>query len=273
MKRTLPLILAILSLAAHYCRAAGQSNPNPQAGTNAGNAALAGSESSQSNIHISGIDARWGNYGQYLQKIIDGIQGQFENLDFYYPKKRSRLPVGSKTSIKFRIDSEGRIPEIIGTGGNAGDEARKICIFAITGRAPHGKWTDDMIASLGKSQEMTFTFTHGAPQARKADRKKRASKVNEIFYSDKPTPRGIFKAPEWPIEMKRQGITGEVVVLFVVGTKGEVIHATVIESTNRAFNEPSLEAVYKTKFRPGRINGKVVNTRMEIPILFSLTEV
>ena len=30
--------------------------------------------------------------------------------------------------------------------------------LAITDRAPYGPWTDDMIAMLGKQQEMTFTF-------------------------------------------------------------------------------------------------------------------
>ena len=117
---------------------------------------------------------------------------------------------------------------------------------------------------------MTFTFTHGVSEARKADLKNRASEADEIFYSDKFTLRGTFKTPEWPLEMKRQGIAGKVLVSFVVGKNGEVIHATVIESPNRAFNEPSLEAVYKTKFRPGRINGKVVKTHMQMPISFTI---
>ena len=42
--------------------------------------------------------------------------------------------------------------------GTAGNQAEKACTSAITARAPYGPWTDDMIAVLGQSQELTFTF-------------------------------------------------------------------------------------------------------------------
>jgi len=31
-------------------------------------------------------------------------------------------------------------------------------VSAITERAPYGEWSEDMIALLGKEQELTFTF-------------------------------------------------------------------------------------------------------------------
>jgi hypothetical protein len=43
-------------------------------------------------------------------------------------------------------------------GGGAGLEAEGYCVAAITEPSPYGKWTDDMIAMLGKEQTMTFVF-------------------------------------------------------------------------------------------------------------------
>jgi len=70
---------------------------------------------------------------------------------------------GTKISVKFRIGSEGKIAEIIDVDSNGGSQAANLCKSAVTDRAPYGKWTDDMIAVPGDSQEMTFTFYYGTP--------------------------------------------------------------------------------------------------------------
>lgn len=108
-----------------------------------------------SNVGIIGIDAKWSNYGQYLRKMIDTVQIQWENIlieSKVYPRS------GTQVTVKFRLDKEGKIPEIISVEGTAGNQAEKACTSAITLRAPYGPWTDDMIALLGESQEMTFAF-------------------------------------------------------------------------------------------------------------------
>ena len=56
------------------------------------------------------------------------------------------------------MNTEGRISEIVSVDGTAGNQAQKGCMAAITARAPYGPWTEDMIAVLGDSQELTFTF-------------------------------------------------------------------------------------------------------------------
>lgn len=123
-------------------------------------AVLADNKAGTQNVGITGIDAKWSNYGQYLQKLIDTVQMQFDDLN-----ERARFwpPTGTKVSVKFRLDSEGNIAEVIEADGNGGSQATRICISSITDRAPYGKWTDDMIAMLGESQEMTFNFYYGTP--------------------------------------------------------------------------------------------------------------
>lgn len=112
------------------------------------------------NIGAMAYDAKWSNYGQYLQKLIDTVQIQFDDLN---EKSRFWPPTGTKVTVKFILDQEGQIAEIVEADSNGGSQAERICVGSITDRAPYGKWTDDMVALLGEKQEMTFTFYYGRP--------------------------------------------------------------------------------------------------------------
>ncbi len=86
-----------------------------------------------------------------------------------------------------------------------------------------------------------------------------------------PVPR--FQArPVYPFEMRRAGITGEVLVGFIVDSNGDVRDAYAIRSNQREFEAAAIQAVMKWKFRPGRKGGRAVNTRMQVPIVFSITD-
>lgn len=86
-----------------------------------------------------------------------------------------------------------------------------------------------------------------------------------------PAPK--FQArPQYPFEMRRQGIAGEVVVDFIVDPRGDVQQAYALRSSRREFEAAAVLAVTKWKFRPGRKGGKDVHTHMQVPIVFSLNE-
>ena len=109
-----------------------------------------------SNIGLSGVDARWSNYGAYLQKLVEAIQIQWEKLIM---ESRAYPEHGSIVHVKFVIDSTGSITKIVSVeGGLAGQQAERNCVSGITIPAPYGKWSDDMVALLGEKQEMTFSF-------------------------------------------------------------------------------------------------------------------
>lgn len=107
------------------------------------------------NIGAIAYDAKWSNYGQYLQKMIETVQIQWERI---LTDSRIYPPSGTSVKVVFRMNTEGRISEIVSVDGTAGNQAQKGCMAAITARAPYGPWTEDMIAVLGDSQELTFTF-------------------------------------------------------------------------------------------------------------------
>jgi len=107
------------------------------------------------NIGAIAYDAKWSSYGQYLQKMIEAVQIQFDRVNI-----ESRIAQISGTHVKvvFRMNQEGAISQIVSVDGNGGTQAQNMAITSITRRAPYGPWTEDMIAVLGESQQLTFTF-------------------------------------------------------------------------------------------------------------------
>jgi hypothetical protein len=118
-------------------------------------AILAENKFGTKNVGLSGIDAKWSNYGSYLQRMIDTVQIQWERLIL----SMSAMPAGGSTvTVKFIMGDEGQITNIVNVDSTASETGSRACVSAITDRAPYGPWTDDMKAVLGSQQEMTFTF-------------------------------------------------------------------------------------------------------------------
>ena len=110
-----------------------------------------------SNIGPTALDSRWDNYGSYLQRMIEAVQGKWDqNLaeGKIYPN------VGTVVSVRFVMDSKGAIVQILRVQPSRGtpDEVIGACINAVTIQAPYGDWTDEMIAALGTEQEITLSF-------------------------------------------------------------------------------------------------------------------
>jgi TonB family protein len=76
--------------------------------------------------------------------------------------------------------------------------------------------------------------------------------------------------PRYPISLRRQGISGEAVVEFIVDEKGVTRNHTVIKATDPAFGVAAIEALSRWKYKPGIKDGKAVRTRMRVPVVFSL---
>ena len=97
----------------------------------------------------------------------------------------------------------------------------------------------------------------------------------EVFDISKldQQPVARFQArPQYPFEMRRAGISGEVLVDFIVDTNGDVRNAYAVKSSQREFEAAAVQAVSKWKFKAGRKNGHAVYTHMQVPIVFTLNE-
>ncbi len=109
-------------------------------------------------------------------------------------------------------------------------------------------------------------------EAARAASRAAARSVYNISQLDR-TPTARFQArPQYPAEMRQAGITGEVVVEFVVDREGNVTNAFALRSSRTEFEADAVAAVSKWKFRPGQKGGQDVDTRLQIPIVFTLSE-
>jgi periplasmic protein TonB len=93
--------------------------------------------------------------------------------------------------------------------------------------------------------------------------------IKDLDQQPAPTFR---PSPDYPYEMRRNGITGEVVVIIVSNANGDVVDAFIKSSTHREFEEPARRAVLKWKFRPGKKGGRNVSSRMSQALTFGTPE-
>jgi protein TonB len=63
-----------------------------------------------------------------------------------------------------------------------------------------------------------------------------------------------------------------VVVNFTVDENGNVQDVRAVRSSHQEFEMPTIRAVSKWRFEPGRKDGKRVRFRMSVPVAFTLNE-
>jgi protein TonB len=74
--------------------------------------------------------------------------------------------------------------------------------------------------------------------------------------------------PEYPTELRREGVSGLVMVKCSIDEQGNVTEALVEKSSNAAFEQPAMAAVKKWKFKPAKQDGTPVAIKVSIPIKF-----
>jgi len=76
--------------------------------------------------------------------------------------------------------------------------------------------------------------------------------------------------PTYPVEARKEGLKGKVIVTVAVDENGDVVEAKIASSDNQIFNNTSLEAAKKCKFKPAEIDGQLVKVILKIPFQFAL---
>jgi len=121
-------------------------------------------------------------------------------------------------------------------------------------------------ATAGKLMSIPVNIQRGRPDDSGI---KNLFNISELDRRPEPI---VQTQPNYPFEMKREGIEGRVRVGFIVDSKGDVILPYIVSSTNIGFERSAIEAVLKWRFRPGMKNGRKVNTRVEQPMDFKVTD-
>jgi len=83
-------------------------------------------------------------------------------------------------------------------------------------------------------------------------------------------PHPIYRdVPRVPAKLLAEISSNQVLVEFIVTKQGNVASADVIKEPSHELGEIALRSVMKWRFRPGMKAGRIVNTRVRQPIIFT----
>jgi protein TonB len=97
----------------------------------------------------------------------------------------------------------------------------------------------------------------------------------EAVVEERPeTIPGTCVSPRYPAVLQTAGITGRVMIEFIVDTLGRAERGSlrVVNSFHPLAEQPAKETVQSCRFRPGRIQGRAVRVRVQIPINFQINQ-
>lgn len=135
--------------------------------------------------------------------------------------------------------------------------------------------TDDVLEDIEiEDTEIDFNANMDAPPPPPKEEKVEEEPTYFVAVEEMPQPIGGIKGIQekiiYPEIAKRAGVEGKVYVLAFVDEKGNVTKANVIKGIGAGCDEAALDAVLKTKFKPGKQRGKPVKVQVSIPIIFKL---
>jgi periplasmic protein TonB len=97
-------------------------------------------------------------------------------------------------------------------------------------------------------------------------------RIYPVALLDKQPVAIVQAKPQYPFDMRRNGISGQAVVDFIVDAHGNVRNARVEDATAAEFGSSALAAVSKWHFKAGMKGGKAVATHMQVPVVFNIDD-
>ena len=81
----------------------------------------------------------------------------------------------------------------------------------------------------------------------------------------------LMKNLQYPAEAERKAVQGRVVVSYIVMKDGTIQDIRVEKGFDAACDQEALRVVRKMpNWAPGKLNGELVNVRVQLPIVFTL---
>ena len=104
------------------------------------------------------FDAKFSQFGYYLQRMFETIQLQWYSLLNDVTIGQEHRP--AYALIEYDLDADGKVVDTRVISSNAGELATILCRDAIESRAPFGPWTQQMIDQLGDQQTIQLKFIY-----------------------------------------------------------------------------------------------------------------
>jgi TonB family protein len=96
--------------------------------------------------------------------------------------------------------------------------------------------------------------------------------VDRIYQAHEVNPPVLVHRvdPPYPAVMARNRVPATVVVRCVIDRNGRVREPVIVEGALPPFNEAVLSAVQRWRFQPGSLNGRAVDTYLELTVKFAM---
>lgn len=137
--------------------------------------------------------------------------------------------------------------------------------------------SDDVLEDIEIADtEIDLTEEVAAPPPPPVEEKEEEEEEPVFFVAveEMPEPVGGMAAIQsnivYPEIAKRAGVQGRVYVKAFVDENGNVTKVEVLKGIGAGCDEAAMEAVRKTKFKPGKQRGKPVKVQVSVPIVFKL---
>lgn len=185
-----------------------------------------------------------------------------------YPKALKRARVEGRVLVQFILDTSGRaeppsvtVVDTPDSGFNA--SAEKFVLAALFRPARvHGR-------AVRVAMRLPIDFKLNSVDT-PASSDSADNPVYEVVDVDEQPELLASQRPEYPEHLRDAGIGGRVMVQFILDTLGraEVQSVQVIQSPDPEFNQPVIDCLVRSQFRPARIHGRAVRVRLKIPYDF-----
>lgn len=138
--------------------------------------------------------------------------------------------------------------------------------------------SDDVLEDIEiEDTEIDFEAEMQAPPPPPKEEEKKELELEPTYFvavEEMPEPIGGIKGIQdkivYPEIAKRAGVEGKVYVLAYVDETGTVTKVKLIKGIGAGCDEAAINAVWQTKFKPGKQRGKPVKVQVSIPIVFKL---
>lgn len=210
-----------------------------------------------------------------MPEIIGGLQVLTEKIK--YPDEAKEQGIEGMVFISMIVDEKGEVykPEVLKGAHRLLDKAAITAVKKLkfmpgenSGKKVKVKLTLPISFKLnGKDKKVS----EGVKADMKSDQTEnkiltKADAMPEIEGGMEALAKNIF----YPEEARANKVQGKVFISAVISEKGEAEDLKVLKGIGSGCDEAALEAVKRTRFIPGKKDGKNVKVQITIPIQFKL---
>ena len=204
---------------------------------------------------------------------LDGLPAPLTELEPTYPYGLKKLSKKGRVVLWIKIDKDGNVfaPTVLESSRAS---LLKSSLYAVFEWKFHPGKKDGLAVNSRAKVTIDFNGEDAVVSLSKAESAERHSSRHEpnaqlIGLSE--APEAIKRVqPVYPMKEKRNRVNGRASISFIIDEQGKPQRLTVEDFSRREFIVPSLVAMSQWEFKPGKIEGVPVKTRVRIPFSFKL---